>query len=344
MTSSKSERERESVIPFLTIRRKELDALKSSAMTVLHPETAFKPSPAPAATANVVMASTSAQPQAPKPVSAPAPTPKFSTRKDLPSSPAIAKSFWGGGNGPLGHHGNMTVHTLFTPEIGLPPVRPIDASRENLNPLLNDSAASQRYRTYPLAHSTAGAADMSSSFADWSEDNAFSLRSLDSYRTQMWSRLTREAHAEKIGIAAGSRPKFFAYRDGKSAEPTTESTSSSEQPDLAARLAESVVSAFAHPYGSDSHSPLTDIVTGKSRPSHDDKGKPIDQEEENRRKKLSPSYEADEQLAMALGGLRLQSGFTSPREFRGALAHSWDNPMGALADILTFGLGPAGRA
>ena len=159
--------------------RRELAALKAATMATIHPQDDVKPQrPAFKPTASF-----SNQPVRRTP------TPKFDVRKDVPSSPA-AFNAWN--NNHFGG-GSTICHTILTPDVALPTIKPTlrnfgDLPRVNLNPNLNDEAPRM-----PSLQAKANESDLHGTFSDWSENNAFSLRSMDSYRIQMWSRLAREA-------------------------------------------------------------------------------------------------------------------------------------------------------
>jgi hypothetical protein len=150
-----------------------LETLKASTMKILHPETAFALSePAPLISAFTLSPALSAVPvPAPTPskkrMLSPAPTPKFNPRKDLPSSSTEAsRGFWGNDN--MFGGGSTICHHTFMP----PPV--FKQSQANMNPLID----SETVKVAP-----AESKDLSMPFAEWSENNNFNLRSMDSYRT-----------------------------------------------------------------------------------------------------------------------------------------------------------------
>jgi hypothetical protein len=219
---------------------------------------------------------------------------------------------------------------MFTPDLVLPsnnpqPLRSIaDLPRTNINPLLN--ATDPR----GVSLSTASGRDTSGTFSEWSENNAFSLRSMDTYRMQMWSRLAREAQAEKSGLSGELRPKFFVEPKSPSSSFTSTSTAEASSSAIAAasaahlasvaathitsKLASSFWSAFASPSSKLDTDKLTAVVTGKARLQVvEDEKAPI-------------SFEDD--LAAALGGLRLQAGVG-----RSTVVGARENPLGAISSF-----------
>ena len=288
--------------------RRELAELKANAMSVIDPASAEQKSVPPSMLTAFSM-SPLAVPESARPSLRRTPTPKINTRKDMPSTPS-GMGFWGGNNNPLGGGGSTAVHTAFTPEIILPegyeqvrPSRPAfaDLPRVNLNPHLNDDSP----RMAPLS-SPANSKDMNSSFADWTENNAFSLRSMDSYRIQMWSRLAREAAADKANVPPQARPKFYveaAYAQAAHSH-------------ISSKLASSFWSAFSSSSSGELDADkLAAIVTGTAK------------------LKVVPAKEKDDAdaLASALGGLKLQSGL-SRSEGNGLRVR--ENPLGALSSFL----------
>jgi hypothetical protein len=292
-------------------------------MSVLHPESADKPSESPALFSALAMS-----PALP-PVQRKSATPAINTRKDLPSSPALStRGFWGGNDNLLGGGGSTICHTMFTPDLVLPPTTatPLrslpDLPRANINPQLNDVDN----RATPLA-SPANGKDISSTFAEWSETNAFSLRSMDSYRMQLWSRLAREAQAEKSGLSSELRPKFFV--DNTPIPSPAEASTAAQFATLAAthistKLASSFWSAFAGPSSKLDTDKLTAVVTGRARLHvvSDEK-----------------AAAAEDDLVAALGGLRLQSGVGRP-----VVINARENPLGAISSFFKHASAMPARA
>lgn len=280
-------------------------------MAILHPDTANVKSESLPMKAAIAAAPTLAAAAAgPSQPIRRAPTPKFNVRKDVPSSPA-AYNLWNNSDYLSG--GSTICHTALTPDIVMveedkaaPSKMPLplrtfaDLPRMNLNPNLNDSAPRM-----PSLSTTANSKDLNNTFSEWSENTPFTLRSMDSYRIQMWSRLAREASSDKAHVPVDSRPKFFV----ESAYTQAASTH------ISSKLASSFWSAFA---GSTSGNLDTDklaaVVTGKA------KLKVVDVNEKD---------EA-ESLIAALGGLRLQSGLSRSE---GCGLRARENPLGALGSF-----------
>ena len=182
---------------------------------------------------------------------------KPNTHKDLPTSPRLAASgsasaFWGGQTGFGGLGGGITpVHTAIIPEtnFGTPKLG------ENINPNLNhapqtnvvmshilaqlsgmDSANSN---TMPYGSSGAGAGAAGfGGFDSFVDVNPFTLKTLDAYRMQLWSRIALQSQQQRgrypsppstsssphsspssspnpgmsglSGLASGLRPQYFA--------------------------------------------------------------------------------------------------------------------------------------
>lgn len=299
--------------------RRELDELKRNTMQVLHPEST-KPSPSPMLGAFATTSGFANSPAGPSSLKRPGSPIQINKRKDLPSSTAIYGSdhrgFWGGND--LGG-GSTICHTLFTPEIVLPgsapastQPRPFDLPRQNLNPRLNETPS------LPAKDRS----DFTSPFSDWAESTPFSLRSMDAYRMQMWSRLAREAQAEKAGTAPELRPKF--YVEAKSAP--TQGLSVGAQAQLAttasahitSKLASSFWSAFQGPSAKLDTDKLSAVVLGQSRlkvvPSPARSGTPVaaaagatKREEVDEKRPVAAAGEEDG-LAALLGGLKLVAG------------------------------------
>ena len=310
----------------LTIRR-ELNALKTSTMSILHPESANVQSQPPALFSAFAM-SPSIPAAVPSTVRHSSP-PIINTRKDLPASYESSRAFWGGSDSTLFGGGSTICHTTFTPDLVLPaastfPNSIADLPRVNLNPLLND-----KDKRVPSLASTADGKELSNTFSEWSEINAFTLRSMDSYRMQMWSRLAREAAADKSNLAPDLRPKFLVEGKAPICTSTTPSTAEALTPSSAAqlahvatahitsKLASSFWSAFSGPGAKLDTDKLTAVVTGTARLGV------VDINEKN--------DEADN-LVVALGGLRLQTGGRNSEAVRVR-----ENPLGAIGSFFKRG-------
>ncbi|OCF58816.1 hypothetical protein L486_03306 [Kwoniella mangroviensis CBS 10435] len=329
--------------------RRELAALKASTMSILHPETANKSSVSPAMVNALAMSPSLASP--PSPVNATAgpgpntirrsntPLHTFNPRKDLPAS---IKGSWGGNDNMFGG-GSTICHTMFTPDLVLPPTTstpaPLrslaDLPRVNLNPHLNDDVPVSAPRGNILGGMGNGQ-DTSKTFAAWSEDTPFSLRSMDSYRMQMWSRLAREAAADKANLAGDMRPKFFVE---VKEEPPVSPAAAAQAAVVAAaasnhittKLANSFFSAFQGTGSKLDTDKLAAVVTGQAKlkvVSSSEVDLPAPQ----------PAQVAEtcheDCLSMLMGGLKLQSGpgLRSPGVGIGAR----ENPLGALCGF--FGM------
>lgn len=300
--------------------RRELEALKKSTMSILHPESATSTSTSPNLMANFTMPVSLPEgiPEA-GPSKLRSATPKFNTRKDLPSTSLdTTKAFWGGSNDFLGG-GSTICHTMFTPDLVMPQASPIksfhDLPRVNINPRLNEEP--KRASPPPAPKD-----DLNGTFADWSETNTFNLRSMDSYRMQIWSRLAREAAAEKTSMPADIRPKFYT----ESSTTAAQSLAATATNHVTSRLASSFWSAFTRT-GSRSldNDKLAAVVTGRSRLA------------------VVPTKENDfaDDLAASLSGLRLQSGLSTSE---GTGLRARENPLGAISNFVFKLSSPMTRA
>ncbi|KAI0301177.1 hypothetical protein B0F90DRAFT_1719972 [Multifurca ochricompacta] len=144
------------------------------------------------------------------------------TQKDLPSSPRLAasasKAFWGGS---AAFGGVTPVHTTLIPENFVQPlasVKPLAGGRaqgsilqqENINPLLNSSKSGLFANPY-------GGLSKVAPFDTFAEANPFTMKMLDAYRMQLWTRMAQYQPAQPqqqpptsvTGLAAGLRPHYF---------------------------------------------------------------------------------------------------------------------------------------
>lgn len=262
--------------------RRELEALKASTMSVLHPQSAEEEGQSPP----LVKALATSVP-APSPARRTA-TPAVNTRKDLASFDT-SRGFWGGGNDNMFGGGSTICHTALTPEFTLPP-------QPNLNPLLN-GLEPQGPKPLSLTHS--GDRDIDSqTFKEFAENTPFTMRSMDNYRIQLWSRLSREAAADKANIAPNMRPKFLVEPKQESTLAAVATVATAATEHVASRLASSFWSAFTTSSRLDADK-LAAVVTGKARLAvvHDEKRQP-----------------SEDALAHAMSGLKVATGAERMRE------------------------------
>jgi hypothetical protein len=216
--------------------------------------------------------------------------------------------------------GSTICHHTFMP----PPV--FKQSQANMNPLID----SETVKVAP-----AESKDLSMPFAEWSENNNFNLRSMDSYRMQMWSRLTREAQAEKDHIPTELRPKFYESPSPSSAEASLAAhLASATATHITSKLASSFWSAFSGPSSLDTDK-LSAVVTGTARlavvptttMAHTYTPTP-----EISEKHTTPAGPEEDALTALMGGLKLQTGGLHCRVGMNVR----ENPLGALGRIIKF--------
>lgn len=278
-------------------------------MGILHPQSAAD-NASPAILQAFAMSSSlpaAAASQAKKP----APIPVFNPRKDIGID---SKTRWGNEN--LFGGGSTICHTVLTTDTAKPAIAPFAMPRSNLNPRLAKIDKSNEIAN--LASSANGRELGSAPFADWAENNAWSIRSMDSYRMQMWGRLAREAAADKAGLVGDLRPKFFTEPSSpKEDSPVHQATTA------AVKIATSFWSAFQTPSSKVDTDKLTAVVTGQTRI----------------RGNQSQSRLPDDDLIAALGGLRLQAGKEAGWRERNSLGVRED-PLRALGGLFGLGMMP----
>lgn len=302
--------------------RRELEMLKASTQCVLHPESAATVGQSPAMlTALSEGDGARSRTQAGRR----APAVGVNTRKDLAPFDS-SRGFWGGSD----LAGGSTIcHTVITPEICLP-------EQPNVNPLLNalnkkaaeekTSPKGEKKPLPPLPEKHLSVQDSGdrkiegSTFAEWSENTPYNVRSLDSYRMQLWSRLAREAAADKANVPAEMRPKFLvdpstpsARRESNASAPSSAATSVgtlasaavSATATVASRLTSSFWSAFTGPSSKIDGDKLADVVTGRAR---------LAVVPDDRRNVSNRVASSTDDLAHAMAGLRVATGGSNPRE------------------------------
>lgn len=230
----------------------------------------------------------------------------------------------------------------------------------------------------PSLAATANGLELNPTFSEWSEANPFSLRSMDSYRMQLWSRLAREATAEKDKLAPEMRPKFYVEAKSPSTSSTSSSTATAEASlspanadilaqvatqHITSKLASSFWSAFSTPGASSSKldtDKLTAVVTGTARLKvvaagrdleaiSEKSSSALDAQDRDKKRNLDDA----EALAAAMGGLKLQSGLgmvmgmgmgmtTGMSKMESMTVR--ENPLGALSSFLKHASGVPARA
>ncbi|KAI0072164.1 hypothetical protein K474DRAFT_1668174 [Panus rudis PR-1116 ss-1] len=211
------------------------------------------PAPLPAVSAAELLASTSSSPASPqKTPKSPLLTPN--TQKDLPTSPRLgARSFWGGAAGGLGSFGGITpVHTTFIPEwSSVLSGKPLASNaerrpsmlQENINPMLNTSLPStmagfnmgqEKKTPQPTQQQQQQGekipAPWNNNFDMFADRNVFTLKSMEDFRMQLWTRmgqqqaqlrsLQKDASShnsntqtqQPTGLAGNLRPHYFATK------------------------------------------------------------------------------------------------------------------------------------
>ncbi|KAI0302798.1 hypothetical protein B0F90DRAFT_1809738 [Multifurca ochricompacta] len=156
-------------------------------------------------------------PPGPLPISTPSPLVTPNTHKDLAAtaSPRLAaKAFWGGSSTTFG--GITPVHTVTIPDLLVgAAIKP--TLQENINPSLNTNT--------PI--------NTPAPFDTFTDANPFTMKMLDAYRMQLWTRMAQQQHQHAItsqqqqqqqqqqqsaspspppltGLAAGLRPHYFS--------------------------------------------------------------------------------------------------------------------------------------
>ncbi|OCF32615.1 hypothetical protein I316_05795 [Kwoniella heveanensis BCC8398] len=346
--------------------RRELAALKASTMSILHPETANKTSVSPAMVNALAMSPSLASPTISNNATAgPGPntirrsnTPlnTYNPRKDIPSS---YKGGWGGNDNMFGG-GSTICHTMFTPDLVLPssstptsgpaptpaPLRSLaDLPRVNLNPHLNEEIHTSRG---PALANIGNGQDNSRTFSAWSEETPFSLRSMDSYRMQMWSRLAREAAADKANLAGDMRPKFFVEAKDEKPDPASiaaAAAAAAASSHITSKLATSFWSAFQGNGAGQAldTDKLAAVVTGQA------KLKVVLNDVEKTSSSTSASTTAsvsedqDDCLSSLLGSLKLQCGPGMGLVRSGGVG-ARENPIGTLCGFLRHASAMPARA
>lgn len=121
------------------------------------------------------------------------------THKDLPTttSPRLgAKAFWGGSGTPFG--GITPVHTVTIPDlIAGAALKP--ALQENINPALNNNSINS------VGLSTLGGPGKPAPFDSFIDSNPFTLKMLDVYRMQLWTRMAQQQQQQQQQLASASQ-------------------------------------------------------------------------------------------------------------------------------------------
>ncbi|KAJ7598362.1 hypothetical protein C8J56DRAFT_165315 [Mycena floridula] len=172
------------------------------------------------------------------------------TQKDVPSnsmSPRLG-AFWGGANVGIGLGGGITpVHTVLVPELSAL-ARNVNRGglQENINPTLNSSPTFANLR--PAFDSGKPGFD---GFADM---NPFTMKSLDAYRMQLWTKMASQQQQQNHYYSNNSSPTSSQGRS-----PTPPPLISSPSPFTNSALPSTPPNAYSYP--SPSHSPLHGLAS-----------------------------------------------------------------------------------
>ena len=184
---------------------------------------------------------------------------KPNTQKDLPSSPRLAAiggsgAFWGGQTGFGGFGGITPVHTTIIPETTFGEQRNatgnLDRSNENMNPALNHVqvplavASNKVFAADQNANSNAQQVSQQTQqsqqnsvalgqllaqlngFDNFSDVNPFTLKSLDTYRMQLWQRLAMQSQQQRMRAAQQQSSASHVYPSPPSANTSPASSPS----------------------------------------------------------------------------------------------------------------------
>ncbi|KAH9019074.1 hypothetical protein EDB85DRAFT_2009753 [Lactarius pseudohatsudake] len=166
------------------------------------------------------------------------------THKDLPAttSPHLAaKGFWGGSSTSFG--GITPVHTVTIPDlIAGAALKP--ALQENINPALNNNINS-------VGLSTLGGPGKPPPFDSFMDSNPFTMKMLDAYRMQLWTRMAQ--HQQQHQQAAAPQ-----YQQHQQQHPSSPPLSG-----LAANLRPHYFSSTPTLRGAASSSSLSSLLSGK---------------------------------------------------------------------------------
>lgn len=143
---------------------------------------------------------------------------------------------------------------------------------------------------------------------------------------QIWSRLTREAQAEKDHVPVDMRPKF--YVESKPALSTAEASlaahlASTATTHITSKLSASFWSAFSQGQQGLDTDKLTAVITGTSKLSV----VPNTPEKFNEKDGAKSGVLDEEGLSSLMGGLKLQTGGAAIRGVR-------ENPMGVFSNFI----------
>ncbi|KAI0682402.1 hypothetical protein BC835DRAFT_1424474 [Cytidiella melzeri] len=201
--------------------RHEISALKKALLEGRgRIETPVLPPPAPLPTVSAALATSALKNASPK-----SPLPSPNVHKDLPTSPRlVGRGFWGGNLGGGIGGGITPVHTTLVPDLssvlsGKPVGRKSPSLQENINPMLNGQAVPEKTMELSLPMSA---------FDSFTDMNPFTMKTIDAYRMQLWTRMGQQqaAHHQQqpqghasssnkssspplSGLASGLRPHYF---------------------------------------------------------------------------------------------------------------------------------------
>jgi hypothetical protein len=233
--------------------------------------------------------------------------------------------------------GSTSVHHAIVP----PPV----FKQANMNPLIKSDTVEPI--TAPAMPTSAK--DISIPFHEWTENNNFNLRSMDAYRMQIWSRLTREAQAEKDKVPMELRPKFLVESASASASASASKPAVSDEVNLAtqlataatshitSKLASSFWSAFSGPTSALDTDKLSAVITGTAKLAVIPSARTAHHQEVNSEKTTSTTGTGvldEEGLMVLMGGLKLHSGLANHGHGHGHGHGVRENPLGVFSTFI----------
>jgi hypothetical protein len=210
------------------------------------------------------------------------------TQKDLPTSPRVGNSFWGG----VGIGSGITpVHTTLVPDISTVLRKGL---QENMNPALN--AQVNLSTPHGLGHHKPGLGG----FDGFADLNPFTMKTLDAYRMHLWGKMASQHqshpqqpnHLPSSGLASKLAPHYFSA----SSKPNLPVVPSSYNSSLSSLL------SGKHSASSYPTPPASPLLSGKGLASSSPKEREMQQQREKEQQQAMLAAVASQTILRKLGG------------------------------------------
>lgn len=199
---------------------------------------------------------------------------KPNTHKDLPTSPRLGASPFWGGQAAFGNFGGITpVHTAIIPETTTTVFggAATDRQKENINPALNGQPeqSQQQHQAMSQVLSQLYGHGSPNPFDSFTDVNPFTLKTLDAYRMQLWTRVAMQTQQAQRMRPSNNGSGYPSPHSSPSQSPKPTGSQNLGLSGLANNLRPQYFSSAATSAGSHSgtgKAPFGSLLSGKGLP------------------------------------------------------------------------------